>query len=113
MALAQESKTEDVEEVVLLSQVISHSCNIGYETYRNLHLVKFNGEKVRSMRHLKAMVDQAMQRVEQGGGRKDAFIMLEFANGQVIVLDEEAAVGAQAQVASEHFIQSFCSEDLK
>ncbi len=113
LALAQESKTEDVEEVVLLSQVISHSCNIGYETYRNLHLESFNGEKVRSMRHLKDLVDYAVQRVERGGAGKDAFITLEFANGQIIVLDEEAAVGAQAQIASEHFIQSFCSEDLR
>ena len=113
LALAQESKTKDVEEVVLLSQVISHSCNIGYETYRNLHLESFNGEKVRSMRHLKALVDQAVQRVERGGAGRDTFITLEFANGQIIVLDEEAAVGAQAQIASEHFIQSFCSEDLR
>ena len=56
LALAQESKTKDVEEVVLLSQVISHSCNIGYETYRNLHLESFNGRRCCSMRHLKALV---------------------------------------------------------
>ena len=113
LALAQESKTEGVEEVVLLSQVISHSCNIGYETYRNLHLERFNGEQVRSMQHLKILVDEVENRVKLEEEDKDAFLTLEFANGQVIVLDERAAVGAQEQIASEHFIQSFCSEDLR
>ena len=39
--------------MVLLSQVLAHSCNIGYETQRNLVLSKCNGELVRSLKHLK------------------------------------------------------------
>ena len=113
LALAQESKMDDIEEVVLLSQVISHSCNIGYETYRNLHLKSFNGERVRSLRHLKALVDELEGKAKCENIGKDACITLEFANGQIIVLDEKAAVGAQEQIATEHFIQSYCSEDLR
>ena len=44
---------EPDQEVVLLSQVLAHSCNIGYETQRNLVLSKCNGELVRSLKHLK------------------------------------------------------------
>jgi len=54
------------EEMVLLSQVIAHQCNIGYESYNNFHLIKFNGEKVVNLKHLKDKVDEAYSRLCTG-----------------------------------------------
>lgn len=108
LALAQESKEEQGEEIVLLSQVISHSCNVGYETFRNMQLKSFNGAKIKSMKHLKELFDESAARASS----ESSYITLVFANGQVVVLQESAAVNAFEEIASEHFIQRWCSEDL-
>lgn len=47
------------EEVVLLSQVISHNCNIGYELCRNLQLKFINGIRVVNLKQLKQIIDSA------------------------------------------------------
>lgn len=119
---------EGGEEIVLLSQVIAHSCNIGYETQSNLRLSKFNGVPVRSLKHLKRLIDIAaatgLDAVEsnKGSGLATEIVTLaertalqesqrertsknsggafvfEFANGMLIVLDAAAALQAQVQV---------------
>ena len=111
LALAQEAKKEEGEEIVLLSQVISHSCNVGYETYRNMQLKTYNGVKVKSMKHLKELFGKS-NAVAEVQARGDDYITLVFENGQVVVLEEPAAVHAFKDIASEHFIQKWCSEDL-
>lgn len=111
LALAQEAKKEEGEEIVLLSQVISHSCNVGYETYRNMQLKTYNGVKVKSMKHLKELFGKSTAGAE-AQARGDDYITLVFENGQVVVLEEPAAVHAFKDIASEHFIQKWCSEDL-
>ena len=57
LSLADTMQQEADEEVVLLSQVIAHNCNIGYEMYKNLHLKAFNSVKVKNLRHLKTLLD--------------------------------------------------------
>jgi hypothetical protein len=57
LALADTMQREADEEVVLLSQVIAHSCNIGYEMYKNLQLKAFNGVPVKNLKHLKSLLD--------------------------------------------------------
>ena len=57
LSLADTMQQEVDEEVVLLSQVIAHNCNIGYEMYKNLHLKAFNSVKVKNLRHLKTLLD--------------------------------------------------------
>ena len=46
------------QELVILSQVLAHNCNIGYENNRNMLIRSFNGEAVKSLKHLKTMIDQ-------------------------------------------------------
>lgn len=112
LALAQEAKKEEGEEIVLLSQVISHSCNVGYETYRNMQLKTYNGEKVKSMKHLKQLFGESAASAEAQAADGNNYITLVFENGQVVVMEEAAAVQAFEDIASEHFIQKWCSEDL-
>jgi S1-C subfamily serine protease len=57
LSLADEQCAEQGEEVLLLSQVLSHPCNVGYEAFHNLQLLSLNGQKVASLGHLRALLD--------------------------------------------------------
>ena len=105
LALSDQMKTQDEEEVVLLSQVIAHKCNIGYETHRNMHLVSLNGNPIKSLKGLKRLVDSFLETPTRP-------LLFEFANGQQIVIDSNAGRAAQAQICQEHFIPNHCSLDL-
>lgn len=56
--LTTTSFTEQEEEVVMLSQVIAHSCNIGYEMNKNLHLKSLNNIPIKNLKQLKSILDQ-------------------------------------------------------
>jgi S1-C subfamily serine protease len=105
LALADTVKTRPDEEVVMLAMVIAHNCNIGYEKFSNHQLLKFNGEEVRSLRHLKQVVDTA-----KASGCEQ--LVFEFTSGRFLVLDAKAAFAAQEEILREHFIPADCSSDL-
>ena len=44
------------EQVVLLSQVIAHDCNIGYEQYHNMILKSYNSQPVSNIKQLKQLL---------------------------------------------------------
>ena len=73
----------------MLSQVLSHNCNIGYETSRHMRLIKVNGESVLRLAHLKQFVESSQSK----------FLIFEFSSGQIIVMDREAALNANDQVS--------------
>jgi len=105
LALADQMKAYDDQEVVLLSQVIAHTCNIGYETHRNMQLVSLNGNPINNLKGLKQLVDSFLEKTTRP-------LLFEFANGQTIVIDSNAGRLAQAQICQEHFIPHHCSIDL-
>jgi len=118
LSLADAPQQQDGEEVVILSQVIAHTCNIGYEAYRNMHLKKFNGEMVSNLKHLKKMIDEVYSKK-----KKVAIpLVFEFHTGQVVVLEGGAALASQTALAKEHLIPvqkvltsgfvSLCSDDF-
>jgi hypothetical protein len=83
----------------MLSQVLAHQCNIGYETQRNMILETFNGVAVKSLRQLKQSLDQASGNT----------LVFEFRGGAVVVLNRAAALGAQVQVATPFLVAAFSS----
>jgi hypothetical protein len=95
-------KQELGQEVVLLSHVLAHNCNVGFENCRNHVLTTVNGVKVVNLRHMKTLIDEETQ----------PNIVMEFSNGYVIVLDKQEAITAQSQLRKEHFIPSDCSADI-
>jgi S1-C subfamily serine protease len=105
LSLADQMKREEEEEVVLLSQVIAHTCNIGYETHRNMQLVSLNGNAIKNLKGLKHLVDSFLETTTRP-------LLFEFANGQIIVIDSNAGKVAQTQICQEHFIPHPCSDDL-
>jgi hypothetical protein len=120
------------EEVVMLSQVIAHSCNIGYEMNKNLQLKSFNSVSIKNLKHLKDLIDafseeEMKMKAEKEGvkeGEKGSKIskkkasssvpsdgvasamLFEFTNDQVVVLDGSDAVDAKDQVRS-HLLLRF------
>lgn len=49
---------EPGQEVVMLSQVLAHTCNIGYEKMRDVVLSKYNGRRIINLRHLKNLIEE-------------------------------------------------------
>lgn len=132
LSLADSMQTEKDQEVVMLSQVIAHSCNIGYEMNKNLRLMKFNNIDIKNLKHLKVLVDELdlqknsdskkiskskigkISKKDKDGeiSQVSGSMVFEFSNGQIVVLDGKEALSAKDQICREHFIPHFCSTDL-
>ena len=120
LALAESTSPSEGEEVVLLSQVLSNPCNIGYEMQRNTRLLSFNGNVVKNLKHLyslieKSEIDMTASANNHAGSSDEikAPFVFEFSGGQVIVMDGKAAIEAREQICREHFISSPYSSDMK
>lgn len=75
-----------------MSQVIAHNCNVGYERIRNLWLKSVNGELIHNLRHLHTYLHTV------AGDASVNSLVFEYTNGQMMVLDKQAAQVAQDQV---------------
>ena len=83
------------DEIVILAQVLAHSSNLGYDKYSDLHLVKFNEKKVRSLRHLKTLLDECTER----------FAKFEFApDGRTVIMEHSQLKSITDDVCGEHTI---------
>lgn len=96
---------------MLLSQVLAHTCNIGYENSRNMILHTFNGVKVLNLKHLKSLLYAAAPAVDVSEAASDK-LFFEFTNGMILVLDRQSALEAQHELCAQHFIPSSFSADL-
>ena len=109
---------EPGQELVLLSQVLAHSCNIGYENSRNMILHTYNGVKVLNLKHLKRLLyntttehaDALSSSADQSSSSDK--LLFEFTNGMILVLDRQSAMEAQYELCAQHFIPSAFSADL-
>ena len=91
-----DSKQEESDEVVVLSHVLTHQENLGYDTLGDLLLEKVNGEKVRSLNHLKSLLEDCTEQ----------FVRLEFApNKHIMVLEHADLERVTQEVCTEHSIQ--------
>jgi hypothetical protein len=98
---------------VLLSQVLAHTCNIGYENSRNMILHAFNGVKVLNLKHLKSLLYAvAPAAVDVSEAASSDKLFFEFTNGMILVLDRQSALEAQHELCAQHFIPSSFSVDL-
>jgi hypothetical protein len=87
----------EYDEVVILAQVLAHRENLGYDKYSDLHLTKFNGEKVRSLNHLKRLLDEC----------QETFLRFEFApdGSRIVVLERSSMERVTREVCAEHSIR--------
>ena len=97
LGLVHEPLKQRGDEVVVLSQVLAHKANLGYEHLMDLHLIEFNGVEVRCLRHLQQLIDECT----------DPFMRFQFApkdTGRLVILDREANDKVTAEVCAEHCI---------
>lgn len=80
---------------MLLSQVLSHSCNIGYENCHNFRMKTINGQKILNLQHLKQIVDETLNSMVSEGKQ----LIFESDTGTKIVLDADEVKQAQDQVS--------------
>ncbi|XP_062179702.1 protease Do-like 2, chloroplastic isoform X1 [Phragmites australis] len=94
--------TFEGEQIVIVSQVLAHEVNIGYEHMGNQQVMKLNGTVIKNIHHLAHLVDTC----------KDKFLTFEFEDDFLVVLDREEAAAASSDILKEHAIPSVRSSDL-
>uniref|UniRef100_A0A0D9WCS0 PDZ domain-containing protein n=1 Tax=Leersia perrieri TaxID=77586 RepID=A0A0D9WCS0_9ORYZ len=94
--------TFEGEQIVIVSQVLAHEVNIGYEHMGNQQVIKLNGTVVKNIHHLAHLVDNC----------KDKFLTFEFEDDFLVVLGREEATTASSDILKEHAIPSIRSSDL-
>uniref|UniRef100_J3M3Y7 PDZ domain-containing protein n=1 Tax=Oryza brachyantha TaxID=4533 RepID=J3M3Y7_ORYBR len=94
--------TFEGEQIVIVSQVLAHEVNIGYEHMGNQQVIKLNGTAVKNIHHLAHLVDNC----------KDKFLTFEFEDDFLVVLDREEATTASSDILKEHAIPAIRSSDL-
>ncbi|OAY69422.1 Protease Do-like 2, chloroplastic [Ananas comosus] len=90
------------EELIILSQVLANEVNIGYEDTGNQQVIKFNGTVIKNIRHLAHLVDTC----------KDKYLIFEFEDNFLAVLEREAAAAASSCILKDYGIPSERSSDL-
>ncbi|KAF3780497.1 Protease Do-like 2 [Nymphaea thermarum] len=103
------------EQIVILSQVLAHEANIGYEDMGNqqaclifhnkvkpLQVTRFNGTRIRNIRHLAHLLDSC----------QDKYLVFEFEDNFLAVLEREATNAASAKILKDYGIPCERSVDL-
>ncbi|KAJ3669654.1 hypothetical protein LUZ60_011604 [Juncus effusus] len=90
------------EQIVILSQVLAHDVNVGYDDMENQQVVKFNGTAIKNIYHLAHLVDSC----------KDKYFIFEFEENFLAVLDREESASASPHILKDHGIPSGRSSDL-
>ncbi|KFK37547.1 hypothetical protein AALP_AA4G271000 [Arabis alpina] len=90
------------EQIVILSQVLANEVNIGYEDMNNQQVLKFNGNHIRNIHHLAHLIDMC----------KDKYLVFEFEDNYVAVLEREASNSASVCILKDYGIPSERSADL-
>ncbi|PHT86253.1 Protease Do-like 2, chloroplastic [Capsicum annuum] len=96
------------EQIVILSQVLANEVNIGYEDLSNeqanfnWQILKMNGTRIRNIHHLAHLVDSC----------KDKYLVFEFEDNFLVVLEREAASSASSSILKDYGIPAERSLDL-
>mmetsp|Transcript_39712 Transcript_39712/g.64406 ORF Transcript_39712/g.64406 Transcript_39712/m.64406 type:complete len:625 (+) Transcript_39712:172-2046(+) len=98
------SATFPDERIVVVSQVLAHDSNVGFQTgTSNIQLESFNGTKIRNIKHLVELVMTS----------NDEFARFDLENGKAIVLEVESANSSNEAILRQHHIPSQMSPDLQ
>lgn len=85
------------DQVVILSQVLAHRENLGYDQLSDLHLEKLNGQSVRSLAHLNSLIQNS---------KDERFLRFEFQpKDRIVILERSKVEKATQDVCVEQSIQ--------
>ncbi|CAN4091462.1 unnamed protein product [Withania somnifera] len=90
------------EQIVILSQVLANEVNIGYEDLTNEQILKLNGTRIKNIHHLAHLVDTC----------KDKYLVFEFEDNFLVVLEREAAWSASSSILKDYVIPAERSSDV-
>jgi len=92
------------EQVVVLSQVLAHASNVGYEHLNNMLVSKVNEQKVHNLRHL----------VEAIETNRDRFVRFDLAPyDEAVVLEAATLPATTEEIMRVHNIPESRSDDLR
>lgn len=96
------------EEIIVISQILAHQCNIGYENGFDYYQLKnFNGKTILNMKDLKNNLWNSLD-----NGEADEELVFDFHNGAKIVLHRQEVLQAQKDVSITLFLQNNLSLTL-
>ncbi|CDJ40717.1 trypsin, putative [Eimeria tenella] len=90
------------QQCVILTHVLAHEITVGFEHLHNIQVVAFNGEQVRTLRHLKDLVEAST----------DEFWRFDLDHEEVVILKAASARSALKSILSRNLIPSHKSEGL-
>eukprot|EP00546_Thalassionema_frauenfeldii_P001705 CAMPEP_0178934138 /NCGR_PEP_ID=MMETSP0786-20121207/23701_1 /TAXON_ID=186022 /ORGANISM="Thalassionema frauenfeldii, Strain CCMP 1798" /LENGTH=513 /DNA_ID=CAMNT_0020611897 /DNA_START=212 /DNA_END=1753 /DNA_ORIENTATION=+ len=86
---------KSTDQMIVLTQVLAHPKNLGYDKLQDLHLKKINGKDVKSLQHFRQLLSDC----------QDEYIRLELApDDYCIVLERASMDQITKEVCEEHFI---------
>ncbi len=100
--LIQSYLQNPAQEIVVLSEVLEHNVNLGYDLFHRQHIKTFNGQAIQNLAHLVELVDACTE----------GEMVFQFDREEILVLDAAAAHKATQEVALIHGIPSSRSLDL-
>ena len=92
--------SQENEELVLVSQVLAHEVNVGYEDFANLAVEKFNGVQIKNLKQLVELVEQCQTK------HTEEFLTFELDMKTLIVLDRKKATKSTQEILEMHAIPS-------
>lgn len=102
LALFNEYKTFEGEQVVILFQVLAAEINFGYK-FQTVRMMEFNGVAVQNLRHVAELVDTTAERHMKFG----------LEGGKFVVFDSAEAREAGPKILEQHAITYDRSADLR
>ncbi|CAE8635265.1 unnamed protein product [Polarella glacialis] len=98
-----EALPEEGRQIVILSKVLAHPCNVGYHSLNNVVLESFGGAPVRNVAELARAVAAC----------KDSHLVFQFKRPagdgkELVVLSREECSKAQKEVLDQHLIAAPC-----
>jgi len=91
------------QQVVLLSQVLVHDVNTGYQHTTNIQVHKFNGVEIQNLQHLVSLVESCTE----------SFVRFDLEFQRVVIMDRALALQASEEILAQHAIAHNKSKDIK
>ncbi|XP_065829217.1 uncharacterized protein [Oscarella lobularis] len=99
------------QEIVILSQVLSHELTVGYEGIAFLQLLLFNGKEVLNLRHLAEMLDAEADAFNEGSNVAQ-FMHFQLDRDKEIALPLRKSFSANRDLLARYSIAQPRSDDL-
>lgn len=96
---------EPDEQIVVLTQVLTHQINLGYSDLTNLQVVTVDNDRVRNLRHFVDLYESAHRRGQE-------FIRIGLDDNRIIVINLRSAHESMPEILHQHRVPADRSPDL-